>query len=98
VVYLENEAVDRMLEKARGEGKTLVEWAREALVAELEDNSGLPRPEPVRVARRRASAIERLPELAEAPAVEADGQKRCKHGTPKGWHCWQCGGMAIIEG
>jgi len=21
----------------------------------------------------------------------------CKHGRPKGDHCWQCGGMAVIE-
>lgn len=23
--------------------------------------------------------------------------KKCKHGTLKGWNCWQCGGLAVIE-
>lgn len=23
--------------------------------------------------------------------------KTCKHGTAKGWNCWQCGGIANVE-
>jgi len=23
--------------------------------------------------------------------------KTCKHGTEKGYHCWKCGGLAVIE-
>ena len=33
------------------------------------------------------------------PAVPNISKKsaRCKHGTAKGWNCWQCGGIAVIE-
>ena len=118
VVYLENESVDRMLEKAREEGKTLVEWARETLLEQLADNSDVPRTRAVRVAGRRAHAAQRLSVAAgtgnatsaeepvcaaeDVPLVlgaEGHAQKRrtCKHGIEKGWRCWQCGGMAVIE-
>ena len=110
VVYVESGDADRMEKLARGEGKTLVEWMRETLLRELEDNSGLPRPTPVRVAERGASA----PERAEKRTHRRNGgtvgaiedvvhetvlghAKTCKHGVAKSFRCWQCGGLAIIE-
>jgi hypothetical protein len=76
---------------------------RETLLGELEDNSGV-RPEPaVRVAGRRAPARGRRPIEPVAAVADGDGEnherqaKACKHGVPKGWRCWQCGGQAIIE-
>lgn len=108
VVYLENEAVDRMVAKAREEGKTLVEWARETLVEGLEDNSDLPRSRGVRMARRGPGAVE-SPKLPcggsvgvesglREPKAPAPGGRTCKHGIAKGYRCWQCGGMAVIGG
>ena len=48
VVYVEASDLTRLTERAREEGKTLVEWARETLLGELEDNSDVPRAKPVR--------------------------------------------------
>ena len=33
---------------------------------------------------------------AESPSIERKG-KTCKHGKSKGYYCWQCGGLAVIE-
>jgi hypothetical protein len=106
VVYVEASDLTRLTEKARSEGRTVVEWARETLLGELETDSELPRPERVRVAERRANTVgveevhgrgvSAAPVLADKPTKRAKG-KYCKHGTQKGYRCWQCGGMAIIE-
>jgi len=56
VVYLESEEIDRMLAVAKASGMTLVEWAREALRGELQNNGveDVPRNRKVRVDSRRA--------------------------------------------
>jgi len=109
VVYVESESADRMTERARSEGKTLVEWMRETLLGELEDNSAVRGTTPVRMARRRTSVSGRL--LAAEPVLHmadslGDGGgvaedvpvvRTCKHGTERGVRCWQCGGIAVIE-
>jgi hypothetical protein len=47
----------------------------------------------------RPSVKEELNEIVKELYAE-DKPRRgvCKHGTARGWHCWQCGGKAIIEG
>lgn len=34
---------------------------------------------------------------SEAKRIGAQTGKKCKHGIAKGYHCWQCGGIARIE-
>lgn len=101
VVYVEASDLTRLTEKARSEGKTVVEWARETLLGELEDSSGLPRTPAVRVAERRTLPVELDAVAAEGPrgkvTVEKSKERTCKHGVAKSWHCWQCGGIAVIE-
>lgn len=108
VVYMETADLQRITETAREAGKTVVEWAREVLL-EIGEPKAVREPEPVRVAKRRSNVLERLPVLADAgsaASAEEDvrvsegrgaSERTCKHGTPKGWRCWQCGGVAIIE-
>jgi hypothetical protein len=108
VVYLERAEVIRMTAAAREAGETLVEWARGALRNELicdsrkkgndgksEDHraeDGLRVSRAVLAARRGVAAGGGR----EEPAARVEG-KACKHGVGKGWHCWQCGGKAVIE-
>lgn len=48
-----------------------------------------------------ASELDRLPILGEsrsqAKRIGAQQGKKCAHGVGKGYHCWQCRGLAIIE-
>jgi len=112
VVYMETADLERITATAREAGKTVVEWAREVLL-ELGEPKTVRETRPVGVVRRRPSALERLPIVgdsggagqsdASASAGEWEGaaepsrKKFCKHGIEKGWRCWQCGGMAVIE-
>lgn len=43
-----------------------------------------------------ASVRDTLPVLETKPKSKAIA-KTCKHGTAKGFNCWQCGGIAQIE-
>lgn len=43
------------------------------------------------VAGTGAAASAGKPEVAAKPSG-----KTCKHGTERGYHCWQCGGLAVI--
>lgn len=103
VVYVEAQDLNRLTEKARDEGRTLVEWARERLLEELEAGTPVRRVKPVRVVGRRALSAVRSVAVAEASPVKADESghthkaKCCKHGTAKGHNCWQCGGIAVME-
>jgi hypothetical protein len=124
VVYIELEDLNRLTAVARGDGKTLVEWAREVLLeagqetttVEVEvtrpmvvekplahckieglsvpdaDNTDVRRSAEVRVAERGAGVAERV----EAPVLAAGerAKKTCRHGVEKGYHCWQCRGIA----
>jgi hypothetical protein len=87
VIYVESTDMERMEVKARSEGRTLVEWARETLIGKLEDNTHVPGSRQVSAARRGAAAPERTSESATAPAV-ADLPKLCRHKLPS---CTVCG-------
>jgi hypothetical protein len=58
VVYVESAAAGEMEKRARGEGKTLVEWMRETLLGELENGHGdaVRKPRAVRMGGRRSHA------------------------------------------
>ena len=86
--------------RASGEGKSLSEWMRERCNQDREDMPRLPE---VRVGRR--SVVSRLPVAggAEAaaecvPVEEHPKVASCKHGRPRGFNCWQCGGLAKVTG
>lgn len=53
MVYVESADADKIEKLARSEGKTLVEWARETLLGELEANSAVRTKRAVPVARWR---------------------------------------------
>jgi hypothetical protein len=100
VVYIESGDLLRLTAKARSGGKTLVEWARETLLGELEANSDVPCTRPVRMARRRPITREHDTGLASEGNLESKPRvsgPACKHGVRKGYRCWQCGGLAVIE-
>lgn len=71
MVYLEQADVIRMTSRAREEGLTLVEWARETLRGELKISRGedLPRAKAVRVARRGTSGS-----VDDAATAQSDAQ------------------------
>lgn len=35
-------------------------------------------------------------EATDVPVLETSSGKTCIHGKPRGWNCWQCGGLAVI--
>ena len=84
-IYLETSDLVRLTAKARTEGKALVEWARETLLGELENNSEVRPEREVPSARRGASALKRSSEPAEASTGEI---KLCRHKLP---NCTVCG-------
>ena len=71
---------------------TMSAWIKERIFGAGSRDSDVQRAEPVRVARRGTATSERP--AAEKPKILL---KACKHGTPKGWRCWQCGGISIVE-
>jgi len=71
----------------------------------------LPRPAQVPVVKRGASRSERVSASSDRVDLDATSSKdtaigkvslptrqvpRCEHGTEKGYHCWQCGGLAKV--
>lgn len=102
VVYLETRDLARITATARAAGKTVVEWAREVLV-ELGDAKAVREAGGLPLAGRRVAAPERLPGESVAAVAVGDGEEHgrkprtCKHGTERGFRCWQCGGLAVME-
>jgi hypothetical protein len=49
--------------------------------------------------RVRESRLPKLPLVGEHAKAAAKREiKTCEHGKSKGYHCWQCGGLAKVEG
>ena len=92
--------------QANVRGLNLSEWIRRTLNRNGENNSDVPRVEGVRVATRRTMQSARSTAEAEIDKTvheyvgrvteQVKGTKTCEHGTAKGYHCWRCGGMAMI--
>jgi hypothetical protein len=71
-------------------------WCREKLLEGRTNHRAedLPQSRAVRVAERRVAADE----VAGGPRTsDKRAAKTCAHGVKKGVHCWQCGGMAVME-
>lgn len=84
-------------QKAADEGMLLAEWVRENC------NENLDRP----VGRVEDHRAEELPRARGATSGErstgaavrsSKPKKTCTHGTEKGYACWQCGGLAVVNG
>ena len=88
VLYLEAKDLNRLTEHARGEGKMVVEWARETLLGELTTGT-------VELAGVTARKVGK-PAERRASSKPAKAARTCVHGTKEGYNCWQCGGKAII--
>jgi hypothetical protein len=86
VIYVEATDLERFTARARAEGRTVVEWARETLLGEFAESNDevLRRATPVRVAERRSNAtyVGKKQSERELPSV-------CRHGLPS---CTVCGG------
>lgn len=89
--------------EARAEGNASG-YARKVLLASIQD---VPKTPDVRAGEREPMPVEstatrdtrrimdRLPLLGEQ--VKGSGRaKTCVHGKEKGYHCWQCGGLANV--
>jgi len=81
------------------------EWCREQLLADYE-NGGVQdvrEVAEVHVSGGRERYPERISQLdipvvgETRPGTGKDRTKVCKHNVGKGWRCWQCGGLAVIE-
>lgn len=91
--------------KASGEGKNLSEWIRERCNQNGETVRAVGT---VPVGGRRADEFERPAEapvpapLCVAESMADTGRTKkavpcCVHGVAKGWSCWQCRGIAVIN-
>ena len=88
---------------AAEEGMLLSEWIREVCNGEIQaspKSDGLPdvrKDGGIRVSERGVDSGVGV----EVPVPNADKARKpvatCKHGTEKGWRCWQCGGKAVVE-
>jgi hypothetical protein len=69
--------------------------------AEVDRIPDVPRNPAIRADRGRestaTSALDRLPVLGERQAPAKRATKTCVHGIAKGFNCWQCGGLAIVQ-
>jgi len=86
--------------QAANEAMTLAAWIREKCNDGC-NGSPVREAEPVRVARRSTVPTQLDAVGTEGPRGKVTTEKRggpmCKHGVAKGWHCWQCKGMAVID-
>ena len=86
--------------KAKAGTQSLAAWIKERCSGEDSRVPDVPREAEVPASRRRKSVtrgIEGLPVVGEQPTGSEEGPK-CRHGIGKGYHCWQCGGLAQTGG
>jgi hypothetical protein len=77
---------------AEREGLTLSEWMRRRLNGAGSDNSDVPR---VRAVRAGGGGVDAAG--GDVVRSEPEGRGRtCVHGVGKGYHCWQCKGLAEV--
>jgi hypothetical protein len=97
--------------KAGENGESLSEWVRGRCNEERSAVPDVQRVEPVREAKRREPAADAMGQPCDHDFGYGPGKcpyahcrnanpkavARCKHGTEKGYRCWQCGGKAVTE-
>lgn len=84
-VRCEADELEGWKEMAAVDGKLLSEWVRDVL-------NGYDGAEPRKAVARIGRKLSTPP--AEMQAAPTKKLKTCGHGTKKGYHCWQCGGLA----
>jgi hypothetical protein len=84
----------------------LSKWVRETCNAncgeakKLEGRERAPLSNRMRAARRHPGGTGQTGRAASAGEPEDTRKspgKSCIHGVGKGWNCWQCGGLAVIQ-
>ena len=96
VIYLEHADVVRMTAAAKESGETLVEWARGALQNELHcAHTEVESPKPRKAEKTLVHPVDSF--AAEIAKAIERGARTCEHGTAKGYHCWQCRGLAEVK-
>jgi hypothetical protein len=81
---IEQEELDSWKAAAKEDGMLVTEWIRQLCNAELAQAV------PDHSILEKGVVTEKV-ENAPKP------KKTCKHGKEKGYHCWQCGGVAQVE-
>lgn len=89
VVYVEATDLERLTAKARSEGRTVVEWARETLLEELGGDSAVRPKRAVSIARRGAAAAGPYDAEGRLGEGSAPVVKLCRHNLSS---CTVCGG------
>lgn len=77
---------------ADASGVSLSEWIRDRCNGAEPRRAGVGTGSTL-LARQCAELANDSAEMPTAPTKS----KTCPHGTPKGDHCWQCGGKAVAE-
>jgi len=91
--------------RAESQSTTLAEWIRERCNDEVQSRKS---DEDTGKGRRKGGVAMRLRKEADDTAGSNEGTvtgsdeghrriKTCKHGAARGYHCWQCKGVAVIE-
>lgn len=93
-IRVEDGDLEDWTRKAGESGKSLSAWIRERCNG-VADNKA----EGMRgVAGVPAVAGSFIAEVGDVPIAEKPkaGVRTCVHGVAKGWHCWQCRGVAVV--
>jgi hypothetical protein len=81
-------------------GKSAAEAIKDVLAEHLNgdrNSQGVRSAGKVRLAESGTRAPKRAPEPARESAPEERPKgKTCEHGKSRGYHCWQCGGLAKV--
>lgn len=98
VVYLEAADLAKFSERARRAGKQAPELARELILGTTGDEAGpkISAPE-LGLRGNLPRTFSDKKKQAEEAINNFGRSKMCKHGTRKGYRCWQCGGKAVVE-
>lgn len=99
-IYLELVEYDELLRRARMAETTLSDYARKILTnSDMPGNSGIRVAGRGAVSERDSGGVGALAVAGKSEGATEPSRKEraCKHGVAKGWHCWQCGGMAVIN-
>lgn len=89
---ISTEEMAQWTERATAEGKTVSQLVREVMAGYLVYVGGERRPAG---AASRGSSERATPPPPKTVVVRLPDQ--CIHGEDKGYHCWQCGGRAVVK-
>jgi len=90
-IHVEDMDWDQWKDRAREAGISLSEWIRATCNAEPPLNS------PAKSTVRVGKALDVVTGELLTKVERKSNVPCCEHGIPKGYHCWQCRGMAVIK-